>query len=106
MIIDRYFEQSLKENLRCKRGLGSQYVFEDDTKVPSHFKENFLMNSANKHDLGHYLAEKFSDFHSSNPSIPTLVFTHGNSILTNSAALQKQSDINNCVSEKADQRTL
>ena len=64
------------------------------------------MNSANKHDLEHYLAEKFSDFHLSNPSIATLVCTHGNSFLTNSAALKNQSDINNCISEEADQRIL
>ena len=62
------------------------------------------MNSANKYDLGHYLAEKFGDFHSSNPSIPTLMCAHGNSILTNSAALQNQSDFNNWISEEANQR--
>ena len=32
--------------------------------IPSDFKENFLMNSANKHDLAHYLAEKITDFNS------------------------------------------
>ena len=64
------------------------------------------MNSANEHDLGHYLAEKFTGFDSSNSSIPTLVCTHGNSILTNSATLQNQSDIINCVSEEANQRIL
>ncbi len=64
------------------------------------------MNSANKHDLGHYLAEKFTYFYSSNPNIPTLVCTHSNSILTNSAALQNQTDINNCISEEADQRIV
>ena len=106
VIIDRYFEHSLKENLHCKRGVGSRNVFEDDTEVHFEFKDNFWMNSANKHDLGHYLAEKFSDFYSSNPSIPTLMCTHGNSILTNSAALQNQSDINNCISKQADQKIL
>ena len=65
-----------------------------------------LMNSANKNDLEHYLAEKFADFDSSNPSIPTLVCTHSNSILTNSTTLQNQSEIINCVSEEANQRIL
>ena len=64
------------------------------------------MNSANKHDLGHYLAEKFTDFHSTTTNIPTFVCTHGNSILTNSNSLQNQTDINNCISEEADQRIL
>ena len=87
VFIDRYFEHSLKENLRCKRGDGSRYVFENETEIPSDFKDNFLMNSANKHDLGHYLAEKFTDFHSTTTNIPTFVCTHGNSILTNSNSL-------------------
>ena len=52
------------------------------------------------------ISKKFSDFHSSNPSIRTLVCTHGNSILTNSVALQNQSDINNCIREEDDQRIL
>ena len=34
------------------------------------------------------------------------IFTYGNSILTNSAALQNQSDIHNCISKEADQRIL
>ena len=105
VIIDRYFERSLKENLRCKWGVGSRFVFEDDTVVPSDFKDNYLMNSANKHELGHYLAEKFMDFHSSN-LIPTLVCTYRDSILSNSAVLRTQTDINNCISEEADQRIV
>ena len=102
VVIDRYFEHSLKENLRCKRGVGSRYVFKNDIEIPSDFKDNFLMNSANKHDLGHYLAEKFTDFHSTT----TNICVHGNSILTNSNSLRNQTDINNCISEEADQRIL
>ena len=41
VIIDRYFEHSLKEKLHCKRGVISQYVSEDDTEVSSDFKDNF-----------------------------------------------------------------
>ena len=84
---------------------GSRFVFEDDTVVPSDFKDNYLMNSANKHELGHYLADKFMDFHSSN-LIPTLVCTYRDSILSNSAVLRTQTDIDNCISEEADQRIV
>ena len=62
MIVIRYFEQSLIENLRICRG--SRFRFDDHTLIPSDFKENFVMNSANKYDLGHYIAEKLMDFHS------------------------------------------
>ena len=51
--VNDYFEHSLKESLRSKRGIGSRFVFEDDTELPSDFKDNFLMNSTNKHCLGH-----------------------------------------------------
>ena len=41
VIIDRYFEHSLKEKLHCKRGVISQYISEDDTEVFSDFRDNF-----------------------------------------------------------------
>ena len=41
VIIDQYFEHSLKEKLHYKKGGISQYVSEDDTKVSSDFKDNF-----------------------------------------------------------------
>ena len=105
VIADRYFGQSLKENLRSKRGIGSRFVFKSSTLVPSDIRENFLMNSANKHPLSHYLAERFTDFHS-NDSIPILVCTYGDSVLTNSPSLQLPDDITHCISEEADQRIV
>ena len=107
VIADRYFEQSLKENLRICRGSGTRSRFEDDTSIPSDFKENFLMNSANKHDLAHYLAAKFTDFNSSDEEgIAILVCTYGNSILTNDNDIENQDDVTNCISEEADQRIV
>ena len=107
VIVDRYFEHSLKENLRICRGSGSRFRFEDQTLIPSDFKENFLMNSANKHDLGHYIAEKLMDFHSYDKAgIETLVCTYGNSIVTNDRGLENEVDIRNCMSEEADQRIV
>ena len=104
--VNDYFEHSLKESLRSKRGIGSRFVFEDDTELPSDFKDNFLVNSTNNHDLGPYIAEKITDYHISNSNIPIFVCTYENSVLTNNVALRTQSDISNCISEEADQRIV
>ena len=66
-----------------------------------------MMNSANKHDLAHYLAAKFTDFNSSDAErITKLVCTYGNSILTNDDNIENEDDITNCMSEEADQRVV
>ena len=59
IIADRYFKDSLKENIRSIRGQGSRKHFSDETKIPGDFKSDFLTNSDNKNDLYIYLAEKF-----------------------------------------------
>ena len=35
VIADRYLQNSLKENIRNIRGLGSRKMFDDDTTIPS-----------------------------------------------------------------------
>ena len=58
IIADRYFKDSLKENIRSIRGQGSRKHFSDEAKIPGDFKSDFLTNSDNKNDLYIYLAEK------------------------------------------------
>ena len=65
------------------------------------------MNSANKHDLAHYLAEKITDFNSdATEKIQILVCTYGSSILTNNSDFQLQDHSTNCMSEEANQRII
>ena len=63
LIVDRYFRNSLKENVRDERGMGTQLLFDDTTILPSKFQVDFLKNSENKDDLGRYLAKKIIEFH-------------------------------------------
>ena len=52
---DQYFEQSLKENTRKDREMGSRFVFTGNTKLPNKLAEDFLMNSTDKN--------YFNEFH-------------------------------------------
>ena len=58
IIADRYFKDSLKENIRSIRGQGSRKHFSDETKIPGDFKSDFLTNSDHKNDLYIYLPKK------------------------------------------------
>ena len=102
VIADQYFELSLKEGTRSKRGTGTVIEFNEQTDLPSNFKE-FLKNSQNKDRLNKFLAEKFMTEHM---STKILVFTHKNSILSNSGTIMTQDDLLNCNSEEADQRLV
>ena len=43
LVFDRYFESSLKEGSRSRRGEGSQYLFEgDSTEIPFKMADTFL----------------------------------------------------------------
>ena len=63
IVADRYFENSLKGGKRKDRGTGSRFVFNDETKFPNDFIDNFSKNSKNKDDLNKYLAQKFLILH-------------------------------------------
>ena len=59
LVFDRYFEKSLKEGTRSRRGEGSQYLFEgDSTDIPFKMADSFLKSSQNKNKLNEYLATK------------------------------------------------
>ena len=51
LIADRYFKNSLKQNIRSSRGVGSRKYFNDETKIPGDFRSNFLTNSDDKNYL-------------------------------------------------------
>ena len=56
VVCDRYFENSLKEQTRSGRGVGTKIVFNGDTLFPANFRDDFLHHSENKDALNEYLA--------------------------------------------------
>ena len=103
IVADRYFENSLKENMRESRGSGSLFIFSDDTKIPTNFQDDFLKNSANESELYQYLARKFVELHSSEDQV--LVATYRSSILTTVTNIETDG-IMHCTSGEADQRVV
>ena len=98
VIADRYFEGSLKEGTRDKRGNdGSTLKFTGDTQFPSDFKD-FLSNSQNKDKLNEFLAQELISIHKYSTLPLTVVATFQISILIN------QHDIFECTAEEADTR--
>ena len=65
VVFDRYFNDSLKTQTRIGRGAGGTRAPEinDDVPFPHNFLNSFLCNSANKNDLGIYLASKLITIH-------------------------------------------
>ena len=64
IVADIYFEGSLKEGTRNKRGVeGSKLIFNGEYLMPKDFSSNFLANSENKENLSIFLAKTFVDFH-------------------------------------------
>ena len=51
IVYDRYFQDSLKEQTRKMRGVGTNFEFSDDTPIPVDFRDNFLHNSQNKMNI-------------------------------------------------------
>ena len=65
IVCDRYLNESIKEDIRKDRCVGSRKIFTNSTKFPSNFCEDFLGNGENKEDLNRYLADRFIEFHRS-----------------------------------------
>ena len=106
IIADRYFEGSLKEGTRNKRGNdGSTLKFIGDNQFPSDFKD-FLSNSQNKDKLSEFLAQELINIHQSSASTVTMVATYKTSILTTDTDLLHQQDISECTAEEADPRII
>ena len=78
-------------------------MFDDDTRIPSDFKCDFLTNSQNENDLHIYLAEKLSAISSNEKKV---VATYYGSILSNFDNMQYKEDIAYCTIEEADQRVI
>ena len=66
MVCDRYFEGNLKEGVRHDRGSGTKINFDENSKSPASFSQDFLRNSENKEQLNMFLAQKFITLHEEN----------------------------------------
>ena len=79
VIVDRYFEDSLKGQARKNRGSGSRVIFTGSSRLPSNFGTDFLRNDKNKEDLNLYLAHQFLQLHTNCEK--TIVVTFNDTVL-------------------------
>ena len=63
MVCDRYFESSLNEGVQHNRGSGTKINFDENSRFPASFSEDFLRTSENKEELNIFLAQKFIKLH-------------------------------------------
>ena len=64
VVVDRYFEGSLKEVVRKDYGSdGSKLIFDATTVIPKNFSMCFLANSSNKNRLNKLLAKRLTELH-------------------------------------------
>ena len=64
ILTDRYFSESLKEEVRDNRySNGLIFTFNDSTAFPTNIETYFLTNVTNKTNLNKYLAKKFIKLH-------------------------------------------
>ena len=103
VVCDRYFEKSLKTQVRTDRGNGSIVVFNEESQFPTNFKDNCLKNDNNKERLNHFLADKFIQFHRQDK---IFVVTKGAEIKTNDITLLTDPLISPCCAEEADQKLV
>ena len=103
IVCDQYFQDSVKEQTRCLRGVGTKFEFDDDTSMPGNFRDDFLHNSQNKNALNEFLARKIMSLHNGSKN---LIVGYKHSVLSNVEEGQLSQAITYCTSEEADQRLV
>ena len=106
LVFDRYFEKNLKEDMRKNRGIGSRFVFTEDTILPKNMSEDFLMNSENKNEFNELLTRKFHELHRGEQ---VLIASYRDSVLYKPPSEPINFpgvSITECQSEEADQRLI
>ena len=103
IVCDRYFKDSLKDQTRKQRGVGTRFIFTDETPFPKDFRKDFLHNSENKNALNEYLAEKFVSLHNTHQ---ILIVTYKCGVLCSNSNIDPSRAVFYCTSEEADQRIV
>ena len=75
-------------------------MFDNDTRIPSDFKCDFLKSSQNENDLHIYFTGKFNAVPSNEKNV---VASYNDSILSTFDNMQYKEDIVYCTTEEADQ---
>ena len=104
IISDRYFEKSLKEGTRKKRGEGgSKFIVNGAAVIPKDFSKVVLRNSKNKDDVGIFLLNKFLEFHKTSQ---VLVVSIKNTVASNKTDIAIESLIFHSNIEEADSKPI
>ena len=78
-------------------------MFQGGSLFPKKFETDFLFNDENKDDLNNFLADFIISSYVGNKII---VFTKGDSIISNDTSIVNCNGINCCTSEEADPRLV
>ena len=100
IICDRYFNKSLKNLTRNRRGHGPKLLFNDDTPLPSKLNDFFMKNNDNKERLNLYCTDKFQSYPEDAQSFNV---TKGETVLSNSTF---DESISIDTAEEADQKMV
>ena len=105
LVCDRYFENSLKDDVRPERGCGTRLMFTNESPLPNKMNDSFLQNCQKKDDLNKYLAKKFMELHDSSK---LLIVTFEDTVLCSPSEVTRNTGISitKCQSEEADQRLV
>ena len=105
VVTDKYFSESLKEEVRDNRGSdGLTFPFNDSTPIPANFETDFLTNVTNKTNLNEYLAQKFIKLHDNDKQ--TICITYNDTVISNDNNVLTKILITLCTSEEADSRII
>ena len=104
-ITDRYFSESLKEEVEDKRSFdGFVFPFNDFTLFPANFEIDFLTNVTSKINLNEYSGQKFLKFHDHDNQM--IYITYNYTVISNDNNVQTENLITIFTSEEADSRII
>ena len=101
VVFDRYFDNSIKDAAREKRGTSCERTVRPEMRVPKNWN-GFLSNSNNKVKLFMFLAENIIAFRTAK----TIVATHASKVISNCSEDNQIDGYATCTHEEADTRMI
>lgn len=101
VVFDRYFQNSIKDAAREKRGNSCERTVRPEIRVPKNWN-GFLSNSKNKDQLFKFLAKTIIAF----PTSKTIVATHASNMISNCSEDNQVEGYATCDHEEADTRMI